>query len=120
MPNKFGTPKHTKSCVSQELLIAKPSAETQKTANVTMYSHIKNQILTQRNRIVIYLTCFFRLSSLGSHLGVLMSCDLTDGGPTFAQRVKLFVPVLTLRKEVHFSKVKQDFSKVLPSLGGAL
>ena len=59
-----------------------------------MYSHTKNQILTQRNRIVICLTYFLRLSSSGSHLGVVISCDLTGGGLTFAQRVKLSVPVL--------------------------
>ena len=42
----------------------------------------------------ICLTYFFRLSSSGSHLGVVMSCDLTGGGLTFAQIVKLSVPVL--------------------------
>ena len=89
-----GTPKHTKPCVAQKLLIAKPSAGTQKIANMIMYSHIKNQISTQRNRIVICLTYFLRLSSSGSHLGVVMSCDLTGGSLTFAQRVKLSVPVL--------------------------
>ena len=94
MPNKFGTPKHTNHCVVQKLLRAKPSAGTQKIANMTMHPHIKNQILTQRNKKVICLTYFLRLSSSGSHLGVLMSCDLTGGGPTFAQIVKLSVPVL--------------------------
>ena len=108
MPNKFGTQKHTKPCVAQKLLIAKPSAETQKIANMTMHSHIKIQILTQRNRLVICLTYFLRLSSSGSHLGVLMSCDLRGGGPTFAQIAKLSIPVLIMRKKCIFVKINTD------------
>ena len=94
VPNTFSTLKHIKSCLTPELLIVKTSAEAQKIANMTLYSHTKNETLTQTYRLVMCLTYFLRLSSSGSHLVVMMSCDLMGGGPTFALIVEVSVPKL--------------------------
>ena len=94
MPNIFSTLKHTKHCLAPELLIVKTSAEAQKIANMILYSHTKNEILTQTNRLVMCLTYFLRLLSSASHLVMLMSCDVMGGGPTFALIDEVSVPKL--------------------------
>ncbi len=50
--------------------------------------HNKFQILTQTNKLLLFLTYFWRYTSSDSHFIVMMSYDITGGGPMEAPIVK--------------------------------
>ena len=81
----------------------------------------KFQILTQTNRLVhACLTYFRRYTFSGSHLGLMMSYNVTGGGPMEAPIVELSEPVLVIN--IYFRRYSQKCkkSKVLLSLVVAL
>ena len=75
---------------SELTIVAQTSVEAQKLSNI----HIKFQILTQTNKLLLFLTYFRKYTSSDSHFILMMSCDVTGGGPMEAPIVKLSVPIL--------------------------
>ncbi len=63
-------------------------------SNILRYMHNKFQILTQTNKLLLFLTYFRKYTSLDSHFILMMSCDVTGGGPMEAPIVELSVPAL--------------------------
>ncbi len=63
-------------------------------SNILRYIHNKFQILTQTNKLLLFLTYFRRYTSSDSHFIVMMSYDVTGGGPMEAPIVELSVPAL--------------------------
>ena len=63
---------------------------------VMKYLHNKFQILTQTYKIVPCLTYFPLYTYSSSHFGMMMSYDVTGGGPLEAPIVELSVPALKL------------------------
>ncbi len=51
--------------------------------------HNKFQILTQTNKLLLFLTYFRKYTSSDSHFILMMSCDVTGGGPMEAPIVDL-------------------------------
>ncbi len=56
--------------------------------------HNKFQILTQTNTLLLFLTYFRRYTFSDSHFILMMSYDVTGGGPMEAPIVELSVPTL--------------------------
>ncbi len=73
-------------------MVAQTSVEAQKLSNILKFMHNKFQILTQRNRLLLFLTDFRRYTSSDSHFMLMMSYDVTGGGPMEAPIVELSVP----------------------------
>ncbi len=63
---------------------------------VMKYLQNKFQILTQTYKIVSCLTYFLMYTYSSSHFGMMMSYDVTGGGPMEAPIVDLSVPALKL------------------------
>ncbi len=62
---------------------------------VMKYLHNKFQILTQTHKIDSCLT-YFQCTHSSSHLGMMMSYNVTGGGPMEVPIVDLSVPALKL------------------------
>ena len=63
-------------------------------SNILRYMHNKFQILTQTNKLLLFLTYFRKYTSSDSHFILMMSCDVTGGGPMEVPIVELLVPAL--------------------------
>ncbi len=80
--------------ISQNLLVAQTSVEAQKMSNILKLIHNKFQILTQTNKLLLFLTYFRRYTSSDSHFILMMSYDVTGGCLMEAPIVELSVPAL--------------------------
>ncbi len=66
-------------------------------SNMLRYMHNKFQILTQTNqtnKLLLFLIYFRKYTSSDSRFILMMSCDVTGGGPMEAPIVELLVPAL--------------------------
>ncbi len=76
--------------------------------------HNKFQILTQRNRLLPFLTDFRRYTSSDSHFMLMMSYDVTGGGPMEAAIVELSVYLHSNRSyHLYFRRYATKCKKVV-------
>ncbi len=80
-------------CISQNLLVAKASAGAQKLLNIIKYTH--QNFRKKKASFLSIPNIFSSVYIFWQHLGMMMSYDITAGGPMEAPIVELSVPVLT-------------------------